>query len=330
MERGAIRVLKERPLRKIMTALLVALTVVPPSFAKKIEPATPESFSAKDIEPMKLAGKAPAVVVPGYRVWFTVQDGAAASSGGGGGAKASLTVSLSGVDEALMAEIADAAFADFMDQLKKTGRTIIGPEEVQKSEAWKNVTPLDNPQYDGAKPGKGLGFLIFSPKAAPLWVHHFDAFGGASGFNQKSTKAMYKLSEENKAVVIVPNVMIRFARVSTTGKSNYSRYAEVGVEPWMAIQMTSGVYQWWAKVARLGQSSPALLKTGIQLDPAVGEIVKSDEKHSDMDLGFGKYWKSVKGAYYYKADPAKYKAEVLKGIQAFNRGVAQAVAESNK
>lgn len=310
-------------------ALVLAAGLAAPVHAKKAE-VTPETFSAKDIEPMKLLKKAPAIVVPGYRVWFTVQDGASAHSGGGGGAKASLSVMLEGVDGQVMQEIADEAFADFMEQLKATGRTIIGPDEVVADEAWADVKPLESPQYDGAKPGKGLGFMIYSPTNVPLWVHHFDQFGGANPFNQKSTKAMYKLSAGKEAVVILPNIVIRFAQVSSSGRSNLSRYAEVGVEPWMAVQMTSSIFQWHAAKPRLGGGAFAKLKTGIPLDPTVGDIVKADEKRGSLGIGSNAPWKSVKASYLYAADPAKYKSESLRGIKAFNRALAQAVAESKK
>jgi hypothetical protein len=307
---------------------VLAVAGAPSSFAK-YEPRTPADFSSKDLEPLKLAKGAKTVIVPGYRVWFTVQDAASASAGGGKGAKASLSVLLRGVEPATMQEIADAAFADFMEQLKATGKTVVGPEEAQKDEAWADVKPITNPDYDGAKEGKGIGFMVYSPASVPLWVHHMDQFGGANPFNQKSTKAMYKLSKaHDDGVVVVPNIYIRFAKVSSSGRSNYSRHAEVGVEPWMAVQMTSYVMQF-----RKGGGGISRCTTGIRLEDP-GEIVKTDEDRGGLvDLnptGMGDYWKSVKAAYKYQADPAKYKSESIRGIQSFNKAVAEALQKAMK
>ena len=286
-------------------------------------PATPDSFSSKDMESMSFLTRAPNVLVPGYRVWFIVQDGATARAEEGGGAKASAGIVLRGVDEAVMQDIADQALSDFMDQLKKTGRTVYGPADIQSDAAWKDFETVANPQYDEGKKGK-LGYMIFSPKVVPLWVEHFDKFGGASPFNQKTDKALYSICTNRKAVALQPNVIVRFANVAGSGHHG-GRRAAVSVEPWMAIQDKSTVQLWIGS----GGGETVHMNTGILLDSSIGDVVEVGEKKGGTYMGDGMTaWKSVTAGYEYDVDAAKYKSEVLKGIHAFNRGVAEAVAST--
>ena len=85
---------------------------------------------------------------PGYRVIFTTRSKVVARAedwlggvGGGSssGAKATMEVVLGNVDFATLQSIADAAYADFIDELKSSGIEVVPLETITASAAFQKM-----------------------------------------------------------------------------------------------------------------------------------------------------------------------------------------------
>ncbi len=276
--------------RSFPIAILLALAG---ASARAQEPTAADVANLLEAKPLALLQKAPRVAVAGFRVGFVVRNGASAQSraafsnlGGGSrvqqAASASIEVTLDNIDRARMQAIAERAYADFTVALKASGRTLVPPEELQASPGWKEIeaTPQTDKPYQNNLTMSKKTYAFVSPQALPLWFGHFDQPLGDKGpFALGNWRAMNRLSTDLGAVVVVPQIVVDFAEVSTSGNSMWRSSAEVGAKGAMSIER--GLTTMWifhATRPEFGDFGSAQLKEGLPLPGDFGEFVETTEE----------------------------------------------------
>ncbi|MBP6251426.1 MAG: hypothetical protein KA387_01655 [Rubrivivax sp.] len=252
----------------------------------------PAVESLLDPSALKILASAPRVVVAGFRVAFVTRNAASAHSrsafsnlghSAGGGmrtvtqaAVARVDVALQNVDDARMQAIVERAYADFMAALQATGRPVVPLTEMQASAGWQQLefTPTDKP-YVTSPTGTQKHYRFAAPQALPLWFGHFDApLGDRAPFSLGNWRALNQLSVDTGAVVIVPQLVVDFADLSSSGNSMWRRQAEVGAKSGMSIEAAnSKLLIFHAKIAMAGDLGSAPLKEGLALPGEFGEFV---------------------------------------------------------
>ena len=236
----------------------------------------PAVESLLDPSALKILASAPRVVVAGFRVAFVTRNAASAHSrsafsnlghSAGGGmrtvtqaAVARVDVALQNVDDARMQAIVERAYADFMAALQATGRPVVPLAEMQASAGWQQLefTPTDKP-YVTSPTGTQKHYRFAAPQALPLWFGHFDApLGDRAPFSLGNWRALNQLSVDTGAVVIVPQLVVDFADLSSSGNSMWRRQAEVGAKSGMSIEAAnSKLLIFHAKIAMAGDLGSA-------------------------------------------------------------------------
>lgn len=184
------------------------------------------------------------VAVLGFRVAFVTSNTASAQvrasylpGRDSSGASSKLTVTLSGVDAATMQALTDRAYADFIAQLKLTGREVVPPEEVKEFLAGVEATP-SSPAQPFAKEINSQKLVYFAPSGSPLWFNNWDAqWGTAGAFDQGNMRRMGEYSHKLNAIAIAPLIVVNFARMSSSGNRSglVARAAETGAEMAMHV-----------------------------------------------------------------------------------------------
>lgn len=234
---------------------------------------------------------APRIAVAGFRVAFVTRNAASATSRAAfsnlghssGGARsvtqaavARVDVELQDIDDARMQAIAEQAYADFMVALAASGRPVVPMAEMQASAGWSQIdrTPADKP-YQTSPTGTNKHYRFFAPRALPLWFGHFDTpMGDKAAFSLGNWRALNQLSVDTQAVVIVPQLVVDFAQLSTSGRSMWRSQAEVGAQSGMSIEAhNSKLLIFHARIALAGDLGAAALQEGLPLPGEFGEFV---------------------------------------------------------
>lgn len=190
---------------------------------------TEDLFKSKNLD--DVLGAKQKVLVSRFNVSFVTGNEAFASAAGGrtfgggysSGAKAKMNVSLANVNQAEMQSIADAAYADFLAQLKAAGHEPVLPHQFRDSVGYKGISFY--------KKGKEKAFLkdssmadkrtivTISPKGLPIW---FAANQGDAGITDgiANAKGSNWMGKEFGANVITVDMTIDFANVHSSGNSS--------------------------------------------------------------------------------------------------------------
>jgi hypothetical protein len=198
-----------------------------------------------------LVGQKPKVVVAGYRVAFVVRNSATAYAGAGlsnlgqstgfnrtitQAQNKSVEVGLQNVNMPLMQAIADRLYADFIEQLRTQGKDIVPIEEIAASPHFQKIIRAKEPNnYTVSPSGDARHFIIVAPTGVPLYFFHGDPLGDQGIFAQDNMKALMAYSFESNVIPVTAQVVIDFAAVSSSGRSNYGRNAEVGAQPAISL-----------------------------------------------------------------------------------------------
>lgn len=245
------------------------------------------------------------VVVAGFRVVFVTRNAASARSGSGlanlgnttasgsgtrtitQSANASIEVTLENVDFARMQAIADKAYADFLSRLAATGRTIVPMDRMRASEGFQRLeltaSTAEKP-YSVKPVATAKHYTVVSPSALPLWFGHFDLpLGDKAAFSLGNWRALNQLSVDTGAVVLVPQIVIDFADVSSSGSSMWRSTASVGAKSAMSIEpVYTRLGTFFAKIAMAGPLGIAALQEGLSLPGEFGELVDiTDQQTKD-------------------------------------------------
>lgn len=274
-----------------LALLTLALSLPLSSAAQTAAPAEENVAALLEAQPLSILKNAPRVAVAGFRVAFVTKNAASAASRAAfsnmghstGGirtvtqsANARVDVELQNIDAARMQAIADQAYADFMAALQASGRPVVPMAEMQASAGWAQIerTPADKP-YETSPTGTKKHYTFVSPQALPLWFGHFDTpLGDRAPFALGNWRALNQISVDTGAVVVVPQLVVDFAEVSTSGNSLWRKSAEVGAKSGMSIEaLNTKLLVFHAKIAMAGDLGAANLKEALPLPGEFGEFV---------------------------------------------------------
>lgn len=330
----------------IIVSFIIATAAVAAEPAVKVEPKQFDSAA------FKLLKKAQPLSVAGFRVAFIVSDKATAYAGSslanlgnstGSGAKTitqaknvSVTVDLAGVDLAVMQRIADRAYEKFLEQLATTGRPLIPVDTIKANEGFQklklaSVAP-GKPYTRQPKMSDARRFVVVSPSALPLWFTHLDQPLGDQGAGSLGNwRALNQLSAGTKSVIIVPQIVIDFAKLKSSGRSTIGSSANVEADAEMSLEaMVTSFYAYHAKIALAGDLAQSPLQKAVPIPGVYGEMRSLDDTNDaalqnsvTMLTGFQgtQHFKSHKAVV---ADPAKFEAMAVVAAEAATAAFANA------
>lgn len=241
-----------------------------------------------------LLPKSKRVAVAGFRVVFINYNSISAQVRASylpgrdtSGAKASMNVTLEGVDEATMQAVTDKAYAAFLAQLAAAGREVVPASELAAFHSEIEATPAPYRAEVNAQKG-----VAFSPAGVPLFWTYADAgWTDKNAFNQKTYRMLAPLSEKLQAIVIAPMIVVDFANMSSSGNRSglMARDAEVGAALNMAVK-TFSTPMIRAEESRSGMTSKgeeanASLQQGIHSELAFGTMEKVAEEDNKGTKG---------------------------------------------
>ncbi len=176
-----------------------------------------------------------------------------------------MEVTLENVDFARMQAIADKAYADFLTRLATTGRTILPRDRLQASDGYKKLE------------------LTASTAEKPYTVSPLPPIGDKTAFALGNWRALNQLSVDTGAVVLVPQIVIDFADVSSSGNSMWKSSASVGAKSAMSIEpLYTRLGTFYAKIAMAGPLGISSLQEGLSIPGDFGELVDiTDQKTKD-------------------------------------------------
>lgn len=166
------------------------------------------------------------VIIGGFTVGFAVNKTDSRKAGGGlmgngFGGKSTARSSLTGVSDADMQAITDAAYADFVAQLQAKGYTVADRAPMIQSEAFKSVTPQPVPYEDtqGGLLGGGNTTRYFAPSQfGGLLTFLGDIPGNMGGFGfSNPSMAAQKYAAETRQKVLHVIYLVDFANANGHG-----------------------------------------------------------------------------------------------------------------
>lgn len=284
--------MNNRP-RGLVLRLLVLLSLSVNVFAiSPADVATTDIRKLVDVKSIKGAKGLKRVAVPGYRVLFTTRTKVTARAedwlggvGGGSssGAKASMEVVLGNVDFATLQGIADAAYADLLDDLKAGGIEVVPLETITASAAFQKMkmtgSTAEKP-YTKRSRDKNTDYLAVSPSAIPLWFTNWDGDVSDQGMNQTNIRAIMAMSKELDALILYPIMHIDFATVGGSG-GKFARRASVKAK---AAVYANPAYTLFFLANDKGGAF-ARMHDGIGVEGDPGEFVKADEASNEAFIG---------------------------------------------
>jgi hypothetical protein len=276
-----------------MKRLLLVLFLSVQAFA--IAPsdiATTDIRKLVDVKSIRGAKGAKRVAVPGYRVIFTTRSKVVARAedwlggvGGGksSGAKATMEVVLGNVDFETLQAIADAAYADFIDELKAGGIEVVPLETITASDAFQKMkmtgSTADKP-YTKRSRDKKTDYLVVSPSAIPLWFTNWDGDVSDQGMGQTNIRAVMTMSKELDALMLFPIMHIDFATLGGSG-GKFARRASVTAK---AAIYTNPAYTLFY-IANEKGGAFARITDGIGVEGDPGDFVTADQASNEALIG---------------------------------------------
>lgn len=202
------------------------------------------------------------VVLPSYHLTFITSKEATAVAGFG--ARARLTKSLAGVDEATLRRLTDEAYADLSARFTAAGYTVIDPETTRAILAQGGVA-LQPGNVSTAQAGQAIvvnsavsnGHAMFGPAAAPALAPF------RPGSNPMSWTAQYpKLvaGQPKDTLAVLPYLVIDFGNLGGKASSGFGRQtATVGGDLAFTVRgVQSGLIL--VKALDRGRSWPAFIR----------------------------------------------------------------------
>jgi hypothetical protein len=295
-----------------------------------------------DVKSIRGAKGSKRVAVPGYRVIFTTRSKVVARAedwlggvGGGSssGAKATMEVVLGNVDFATLQKITDAAYADFLDELKAGGIEVVPLETITASPSFAKMkmtgSTADKPYTKRSKDAK-TNYVVASPTAIPLWFTNWDGDVSDQGMGQTNIRAVMSMAKELDALMLFPIMHVDFATLGGSG-GKFARRASVTAKA--AIYANPAYTLFFIANDKGGQFARITDGIGVEGDP--GEFVTADQASNapfiegmqKIGIDFGPV-KSKKNMVL-QTNPANFESlavESLSGTnEAFRRGLQEAL-----
>jgi|GEM_PF-773615 len=300
-----------------------------------------------------LAARGQKVTVAGYRVAFVVRNSASAYAGSGvanigqsTGYNRTITqaqnkkieVGLLNVNRQLMQAITDQLYADFVERLKASGKTVVPQDELVKAASFAKLERTEAPAneaYTVSPTGDARHYLVFAPTGMPLYFIAGESLGDKGPFSQTNNKVLGEISKETNSVLLIPQVVVDFAEVESSGRSTFRSNAHVDAKPGIALVPMHTIV--WAAHA----NNPIITEMGsrrlekVVAFPGDYATVKQVDNFNTAGLANsltmatglqGVQHFSEKRAYV--ADPARFSEFVLKGGFSANQSfIAMATAK---
>jgi hypothetical protein len=239
-------------------------------------------------------GRSNKIVVSGFRIVFVNFNEVTATVRGSympgrntSDARSKTRVALTGVDDATLQKITDAAFEKFVAQLKATGREVITYRDDASLFAEFKPSPNGLEVSEGDSKGKA-----FAPTNMPLWFQGFDRFT-PSRFGSENIKADATISVKHNAIAYSPLFVIDFAQMTSSGNRSgfVARTASTGASLSMSVRGVSGMVTRAEEVRGFGMSKGEQggmsLKKAIDTDIPFAEMQKVEEQSGGLLSAFG-------------------------------------------
>lgn len=297
-------------------------------------------ISVLKAKPLSFIDKAERIAVPTYRLGIVTRSGRRAVSGGGIKTTVEASADLVGVTDEEVRAIADRALADFIEQLKATGRSVVPMSEIQAASGYAKIEPTPVPFIK--KPfGDARTIYMTSPNGFPLISTHADSpVSDQSPLSLGNWRAINQLSVDLNAVILIPTVIIDFAEFKGSGYSVISSSASVTAKPGLyVVDQLSGLSGYHAKIALAGDLGRAILQKRIAIG-AAGDFVETSRTSNQDEV---RQWNLLANnlpnnagrptssydiaAYAYRVEPSQFDKTVMDGVVAINRAYAQVAAQ---
>jgi len=326
--------------------LLCALSAHAINFGKKDATA---SVKVNNGGPLK--GKS-TLAIGAFRVAFKQHDQVVSTAGGalmgGGGSSVTDDATMVGIDHALMQKIADAIYADFVQQATAKGYTIVDSVKLAATSAEYKALPSTVSFTDGPFGA----FVVPTGQTSPVMPtddykqerHGAQGFGaafkgvGAQMAKTEANAVFPKIGKETGAAVIAVNIVVNFAAFKGTqsvwmsgSKATVDFGATIeGVDPQL---MGTMIKAWDAKTPDCGNCmAMAYLKGVVHSSDAIGTTEKRDALGVSGNVGNaigGLMGGSIAKhkAYELTADPAAYEKSVMQVSKDANAMLLEEIAK---
>jgi hypothetical protein len=273
--------------------LLVVLSFSAQAFAiSPADVATADIRKLVDVRSIRGAKGYKRVAVPGYRLIFTTRTKVVANAedwlggvGGGrsSGAKASMEVVLGNMEFANLQSIADAAYADFIDDLKSSGLEVVPLETIKSSASFQKLkmtgSTADKPYTKRSRDAK-TNYLAVSPTDIPLWFTNFDGDISDQGMSQGNIRAIMAMSKELDTLVLFPIMHVDFATVGGSG-GKFARRASVQAKATVYANPAYTLFY----IANEKGGAFARMNDGIGVEGDPGDFVTADQASNQALIG---------------------------------------------
>lgn len=328
---------------RLWCLLLLVVSAVPLFAIAPADIATADIRKLVDVKSLKAAKGAKRIAVPGYRVIFTTRSKAVANAedwlggvGGGrsSGAKASMEVVLGNVDFPTLQGIVDAAYADFLDELKAGGIEVVSPEAVAATPSYAKLkitgSSAEKPYTKRSRDAK-THYLVVSPSSIPLWFTNWDGDISDQGMSQNNIKALYGVSKELDAMLLFPIMHVDFASLGSSG-GKFARRASVTAKAAIYVNPAYTLFY-------LGNDKGATfarVHDGIGVEGDPGDFVTADQSSNEafidgmqkIGIDFGPV-KSKKNMVL-QTDREKFHSLALEALSGTNEAFRRAIQEAQK
>lgn len=133
-----------------------------------------------------------------------------------------MEVVLGKVEFETLQAIADAAYANFMDDLKSSGIEVVSMETIAASASFQKMkmtgSTAEKP-YTKRSRDRKIDYIVVSPSAIPLWFTNWDGDVSDQGMNQTNIRAIMSMSKELDALMLYPIMHVDFATVDQAANS---------------------------------------------------------------------------------------------------------------
>lgn len=321
------------------TAAAAALGAASPAEAQTYVDLAKLSFADFDRRAVSgILNQADPVALPGYRLGFVVRNGINSITTGGR-AMAQTDVELGGLDLKIARDLADAALADFTEQVRATGRPVIEAAQVKAQPGYAKLKLAPTP-WTGRIPADARTFAYVPPNNHDLFFINLDVPNDQGPMGLTNGRAFNEICAGLGAICATPTLVIDFAELTRTGGGAFSLDASTAARPglFMPELVTGGLFH-FARNAMAGGGNRTGLQKRVRLGDA-GQMVQTRSVSNQAEVA---WWNSsaamgVQGpgspnsynmaAYRYQVDQARFREVVLTGAKALNRALAQALAEN--
>lgn len=284
------------------------------------------------------------VVIGSFNVGFVEEKKAKSTAQGGllgtSAGRASATAKLLNVPDSVMQAITDAAYQDFVAQLKANGYEVVDRSTITGLESFKKMNTEESPQRGDAAWVGGSEAVFFAPKGMKLALTGEKAAFGAGGFGfANPAVASVQAAKEGKVAVINASYLVDFANAETYG-GYFKSTAAVKLGQSLSVVPGSNVKFYSVNGANCVGYCPqtfteAKLGQAVYSEETFGEVVNTTtdaEKALTMATNvvsaLGGLGTRQSGSFDIKADTVKYQALSLGLLKTTNEKLVKALGNT--